>query len=107
MDYALSQEKCAHHHKQDESPVWKWRKLKKSQLSDKVCQEIVGISRATSYRYERPLKKLAKGLALPSGKPKTFRKALWGESEKQRVLQASQKKSPVRDSQNHPLSQGG
>jgi transposase len=85
-DYALSQEKCEQHRKQYESFVWKWRKLKKSHLSDKVCQEIVGISRATYYRYERHLKKLTKGIPLPSRRPKTFRKALWGESEKQSVL---------------------
>ena len=85
-DYALSQEKCEQHRKQYESFVWKWRKLKKSHLADKVCQEIVGISRATYYRYERHLKKLTKGIPLPSRRPKTFRKALWGESEKQSVL---------------------
>ncbi len=85
-DYALSQEKCEHHRKQYESSVWKWRKLKKSRLSDKVCQEIVGFSRATYYRYERHLKKLDKGIPLPSRRPKTFRKTLWGESEKQSVL---------------------
>jgi transposase len=85
-DYALFQEKCDLHRQQYETSVWKWRKLKKSGLGDKDCQEILGISRATYYRYEDHLKELAKGIAPPSRKPKTFRKALWGESEKQLVL---------------------
>jgi transposase InsO family protein len=85
-DYALSQEKCEQQRKQYESCVWKWRKLKSSGLSDQDCQAIVGISRPTYYRYEGYLKELAKGIPLPSRKPKTFRKALWGESERQCVL---------------------
>lgn len=84
--YALSQEKCERHRRRYETFVWKWRKLKIAGISDKVCQEIVGLSRATYYRYERHLQRLSKGIFPPSRKPKTFRKALWGASEKQLIL---------------------
>jgi putative transposase len=84
--YALSQEKCEFHRKKYEPFVRKWRKLKTSGLSDQDCQEIVGISRATYYRYEGHLTQLARGIFPPSRKPKTFRKAVWGESERQGVL---------------------
>ncbi len=84
--YALSQEKLEAHRKKYEAPVKLWKKLKSEGVSDQTCQEVVGISRATYYRYKTRLAKLAKGIFSPSKKPKSLRKPLWGESEIQRVF---------------------
>ena len=62
-DYALFKKNVRPPCKRYETSVWKWRKLEKSGISDQVCQEIVGISQATYYRYERHLKALTEGIA--------------------------------------------
>ena len=49
--YALSQEKCDEYRKKYEKPVRDWNKLKDEGVSDRACQEILGISRATFFRY--------------------------------------------------------
>jgi transposase InsO family protein len=85
--YSLSQEKLELHRKKYEKPVADWKKLKSEGVSDKTIQEIVGISRATYYRYKKHLNGLSKGILPPSKKPKNLRKPQWGESEKQLVLQ--------------------
>jgi putative transposase len=84
--YALSQEKLETHRKKYEKQVKQWEKLKSEGVSDRTCQEIIGISRANYFRYKSKLKNLAKGIIPPSKKPKSLRKPLWGESEMQRVL---------------------
>ena len=84
--YALSQEKLEIHRKKYEVPVRKWEKLKSEGVSDKTCQEILGVSRATYFRYKKRLDELAKGILPPSKKPKNIRKPQWGEAEKQLVL---------------------
>lgn len=84
--YALSQEKLEAHRKKYEKPAADWKKLKSVGVSDKTAQEIVGISRATYYRYKKHLDGLSKGILPPSKKPKNLRKPQWGESEKQLVL---------------------
>jgi putative transposase len=84
--YALSQEKLDAYRKKYEKPVNQWEKLKSEGVSDRTCQEIIGISRANYYRHKSKLKDLAKGIIPPSKKPKSLRKPLWGESEIQRVL---------------------
>jgi putative transposase len=84
--YALSQEKIDTHRKKYEKQVNHWEKLKSEGVSDATCQEVVGISRSTYYRYQIRLQGLAKGILPPSKKPRFLRKPLWGESEKQYVL---------------------
>lgn len=84
--YALSQEKLEAYRKRYENPVRNWQKLKSENVSTQTCQDLIGISRATYYRYRLKLEELAKGILPPSKKPRTFRKPLWGESEKQLVL---------------------
>ncbi len=54
--YSLSQQKCEEYHKKCEPSVQKWRKLKAAGHANAFCQTIVGISRATYYRYEIILK---------------------------------------------------
>ena len=84
--YTLSQEKLETHRKKYERPVKHWKKLKFESISDKLCQEIIGISKATYYRYKKHLDQLAKGILPPSKRPKSVRKPKWGEAEKQLVL---------------------
>ena len=84
--YALSQEKCDEYRKKYEKPVRDWEKLKSEGVSDPSCQEILGISRATFFRYKKTLAELSKGILPPSKRPHTLRKPEWGESEKQYVL---------------------
>jgi transposase len=69
------------------NPVNQWKKLKLEGVSDAVCSEIVGISRATYYRYCQRITVLSKGIKLPTRKPKKLNKACWVESQKQRVLE--------------------
>ena len=83
--YALSQEKLETYRKKYEKQVKHWKQLKSEGVSYQTCQEVIGISRATYYRYKRRLHELAKGILPPSKRPKTVRKPLWGESEKQLV----------------------
>lgn len=84
--YALSQEKLETHRKKYEKQVKHWKRLKLEGVSTVTCQEVVGVSRATFYRYQGHLKNLAKGILPPSKKPKTLRKASWEEAEIQLVL---------------------
>ena len=85
--YALSQEKLEFHRKKYESPVKSWKKLKSEGVSDKICQDILRISRATYYRYNKHLNELSNGVLPPSKRPNNLRKPKWGEVEKQIVLQ--------------------
>lgn len=84
--YALSQEKLEIHRKKYERPVKHWEKLKSERVCDQTCQEIIGISRSTYYRYKAHLAQLTKGILPPSKRPKSLRKPEWGESEMQLVL---------------------
>jgi len=84
--YALSQEKLDSYRKKYEKQVNHWKKLKSEGVTDSTCQEVVGISRATYYRYDKRLCEFAKGILPPSKRPKSLRKPLWGESEMQLVL---------------------
>ncbi len=84
--YALSQEKLEAHRKKYEKQVKSWKKLKSEGVGDKTCQEIIGISKATYYRYKVRLIELNKGILPPSKKPKSLRKPNWGESEMQLIL---------------------
>ncbi len=85
--YALSQEKLESHRKKYEKQVKTWEKLKFEGVSDQTCQEIIGISRSTYYRYKAHLSALEKGILPPSKRPKSLRKPQWGEAEMQLVLQ--------------------
>ena len=84
--YVLSQEKREESRKKYELPVRRWQQLKYEGVSDATCQKILGVSRATYYRYKKRLRDLAKGVVPDSKRPKCLRKPLWGESEKQVVL---------------------
>ncbi|OYZ36265.1 MAG: hypothetical protein B7Y25_07865 [Alphaproteobacteria bacterium 16-39-46] len=58
------------------SLVESWKKLKSEGVSDKICQDILGISRATFYRYNTRLDEISKGILPPSKRPKNLRKPL-------------------------------
>jgi putative transposase len=66
--------------------VQKWETLKSECVSDRLCQEMTGLSRSTYFRHKRILKDLEKGIAPPSKRPKRLNKPKWGEAEKQLVL---------------------
>ena len=82
----LSRKKCEREPHFYEASVRTWRKLKTEGVSDGVCQEVTGISRATFYRRQRALERLNLGLTLPSQRPKNIRKPLWSEAQIQQVL---------------------
>jgi len=84
--WSRTQECLDAYRKKYEDHVRLWEKLKAEDVSDKICQEVTGISRATYYRYKRTLRDLAKGILPPSKKPKRLNKPIWGEAEKQLVL---------------------
>ena len=84
--YALSQEKLEFYRKKYEKPVWGWKKLKSEGVSDQTCETILGMSRATYYRYQKHLNGLAKGMFPPSKRPKKLNKPQWGEAQKQLIL---------------------
>ncbi len=84
--YTLSQEKLEFHRKKYEKHVKHLQKLKSEGVSDATCHAVIGISRATYYRYKEHLAGLAKGIFPPSKRPKRLRKPQWGEAEKQLVL---------------------
>jgi transposase InsO family protein len=92
--YALSQEKLEAHRKKYERQVKHWNKLKSEGVRDKTCQEIIGISKATYYRYKAHLIALNKGILPPSKKPKSLRKPTWGESEIQ-LIRRLRKENPT------------
>lgn len=85
--YSLSQEKLEKQRQQYEGSVKLWEKLKSEGVSDKTCSEVVGISRATYYRYKSNLMGLQRGVLLPSKRPHKTNRPQWGESERQRVLE--------------------
>jgi len=63
-----------------------WLKLKAEGVCEKGRQKIVGISRATYFRYLKHLRNFAKGIVPPSKARKRNNKKQWGEAEKQLVL---------------------
>lgn len=66
--------------------VQKWQRLKKSGISDTLCQETLGISRSTYYRYVQKLKHMAIGIPLASRRPKRLRSPLWTEAQLQHLV---------------------
>jgi putative transposase len=68
------------------SIVQKWNRLKSSGVSDAVCQETLGISRATYYRYLQKLKMMSMGIPMPSKRPKQTRTPLWTEAQLHQLL---------------------
>ena len=84
--YSSEQENFEKHRKKYEKPVHLWKKLKAKGVSDELCQDATGISKATYYRYKACLQELAKGILPRPKRPKTLRKPQWGEAEKQLVL---------------------
>lgn len=84
--YARTQECLDVYRQKYGDHVRKWQKLKAEGVSDKLCQEFVGISRASFYRARRILKDLEQGIMPPSKRPKKLNKPRWTESQKQLVL---------------------
>lgn len=66
--------------------VIKWQKLKKEGVSDKLAQEIVGVSRSSYFRAQALLKDLEKGILPPSKRPKKSRQPTWGKLESDLIL---------------------
>lgn len=84
--YARTQETLEVYRKKYEDIVTKWEKLKSEGTSDKLCQEFVGVSRATYYRAKSKLEILKQGIIPPHKKPRNLNKPKWGEAELQLVL---------------------
>ena len=84
--YARTQECLEIYRQKYQHQVHLWEKLASEDVSLNLRQEIVGISRSTYYRHRKILKRLEKGIAPPSKKPKSLNKPKWGESHKQLVL---------------------
>ena len=84
--YARTQECLETYRHQYADQVHKWDGLKAEKVSNRLCQRIVGISRATYYRHKKILKALNKGMLPPSKRPKRINSPRWGESQKQLVL---------------------
>jgi transposase len=85
--YARTQECLEVYRQKYQHQVQRWEKLASEGVSLKLMQEIVGISRATYYRYRNILRKIEKGIIPPSKRPHKLNKTKWGESHKQLVLQ--------------------
>jgi transposase len=85
--YARTQECLEVYRQKYQNQVQLWEKLAAEDVSIKLLQETVGISRATYYRHKKILKNLDKGVTPPSKKPKSLNKPKWGEPHKQLVLQ--------------------
>jgi putative transposase len=66
--------------------VQKWQRLKASGVSDAVCQDTLGISRSTYYRYVQKLKTMSMGIPLPSKRPQHLRQPQWTEAQLQQLL---------------------
>lgn len=77
--YANRHFKQPHRH---EGKVQLWQKLKLEGVSDASCAELVGISRATFFRYQRQIRQNKAFIK----KPRRINQRQWGESEKQYVL---------------------
>lgn len=84
--YSRTQECLDIYRKKYQEQVDLWQKLKSEGVSDKVCQEVVGISRATYFRHLKIITNLNQGILPPSKKPKNLNKPKWGEAEQQLVL---------------------
>ena len=64
--------------------VKQWEVLRKEKVPERVCQQIVGISRSSYYRYKG---RIGQGKpALASKRPKRVRKPEWSENDFQQVL---------------------
>ena len=84
--YARTQECLEKYREKLLKPVEVWQKLKREGVSDALCQEMVGLSRAQYYRNRKVLRDLERGITPPSKKPHKVNKPRWGESEIQWVL---------------------
>jgi len=85
--YARKQEVLDLYRKKYQDIVTKWEDLNEAGTDVKMIPKFVGYSRATYYRAKQILADLNKGIIPPSKAPHKCNKPLWGESEKQRVLQ--------------------
>lgn len=63
-----------------------WRKLKTEGVSDRLCQQTTGISRATFFRHQKILRNLENNIPPPHKRPKRLNKPRWTEAHKQSVL---------------------
>lgn len=84
--YARTQECLDAYRQKFEDKVYQWRSLKAEGVSDDKCQQFVGISRASYYRYRQVLRNLKRGITPPSKRPKHVNKPHWGEAALQLVL---------------------
>jgi predicted transcriptional regulator len=91
--WARTQECLDEYRKLYQEKVTAWEKLKGENVSDKLCQEIVGISRAQYFRDKKILNDLKNGILPPSKKPKKVNKPQWGEAERQLVLKLRRESS--------------
>jgi putative transposase len=64
--------------------VSQWQVLRKEGISDTVCQQILGISRSSYYRYKSRIEQNQPAMA--SRRPKRLRKPEWTENDFQQVL---------------------
>jgi len=66
--------------------VEKWQLSKSQGLSDQLCTQLAGISRATYYRYRAKLRDLSRGISPPSRRPHRTRQAQWCLADEALVL---------------------
>ena len=86
-DYASRQGVLDAHRAGIEPSVRKWEKLRAEGTSEATCAEVIGISRATFFRWRRRLAAINSGEPPPSRAPRRRNKPQWGEAEVQLVLQ--------------------
>jgi len=64
--YARTQECLQVYHQKYDDYVNNWQKLKQEGVSDKLCQEFAGLSRASFFRAKKILNDLDQGITPPS-----------------------------------------
>jgi len=84
--YSRTQESLDKYRILYQQSVKDWETLKKAGNTNKICKDYSGISRSTYYRRKAILRRLDKGEAPPSKRPKRLNKPRWGEAAKQLVL---------------------
>jgi Fe2+ or Zn2+ uptake regulation protein len=84
--YGRTQESLDQYRKIYQESIDVWERLKAQKVTDKLCQEMSGLSRATYFRHKKILDNLKNGILPSSKKPRKLNKPKWGEKEKQAVL---------------------
>ena len=93
--WSRSQECLDAYRREIEQSVRAWESLRAEGVSESKCAGFTGISRSSYYRRRARLKDLAHGKVPPSKAPRKCNKPLWGEREKQLVLEVRRKNKGI------------